>query len=66
MQSLDPIMGGERCLKQQGADNIISATNDALGFAVLRRSVGAGHPKLHAVGEEESSHGRVVKLCTRC
>lgn len=44
------------------SDNIFSAMNDALGFAVLRRSVGAGHPKLHAIGEEERSHGRVVKL----
>jgi hypothetical protein len=34
------------------------------GFTILRQSVGAGHPKMNVVGEEESARAGVVKLTT--
>lgn len=62
MKSLNPIVCREGCLKQQGADNVISGANNPLGFTVLRRGVWAGHQKLHAFGEEKGPHGRIIKL----
>ena len=32
------------------------------GFTILRRGVGAGHTKMDALGEEEVTGARVVKL----
>jgi hypothetical protein len=42
--------------------DIVGGTNHALGLAILRRSVGARHPKLDVVREEEIAGGGVIKL----
>jgi hypothetical protein len=41
--------------------HIVSGTDDALSFTILRRSVGTRHPQKHTVGEEGPS-ARIVKL----
>jgi len=43
-------------------DDVISGTNHALGFTVLRGRVGARHPEQDAVGEKEGASGRVVEF----
>jgi hypothetical protein len=52
----------ERSLKEQGANHVINDAESTLGFTVLRRSVGAGHPQNHPMSGEECSRGGVVKL----
>jgi hypothetical protein len=52
----------ERSLKEQGANHVINGAESTLGFTVLRRSVGAGHPQNHPMSGEECSRGGVVKL----
>jgi hypothetical protein len=39
-----PVPSRERSLKEQGANHVINGAESTLGFTVLRRSVGAGHP----------------------
>jgi hypothetical protein len=36
--------------------------NSTLGFTVLRRAVGAGHPQNHPMSGEECSRGGVIEL----
>ena len=49
-------------MEQKRADNIISGTNYALSFTVLGRDVGARHPEMSAMGEEERAGAGVIKL----
>ena len=49
-------------MEQKRADNIISGTNYALSFTVLGRGVGARHPEMSAMGEEERAGAGVIKL----
>jgi len=62
VEALSPVTGREGGLEQQGAHDVVGGANHALGLAVLRRSVGAGHPQLHTEGQEEGTGRRVVKL----
>lgn len=64
MQPFGPIGGGHARLKQKRADNIVSSTNDPLGFTVLGRRVGALHAKKNVVCEKEGVRTGVVKLAT--
>ena len=61
-EGLNPIGGGHGRLKQQGANDIIDGANNAFGFTVLGRGVGARHAKVNALGEEKVTGARVVKL----
>ena len=61
-ERFNPVRGGHGGLEQQGANNIIGRSNDAFSFTVLRRGVRAGHAKVDAPGEEESTGAGVVKL----
>jgi hypothetical protein len=36
--------------------------NDALGFAVLRRSVGIRHPQKYPFGDKECARGGIIEL----
>jgi hypothetical protein len=49
-------------LKKQRTHHIVSGTDDALSFTILRRSVGTQYLQEHVVGEEEGPSARVVKL----
>jgi dihydrofolate reductase len=44
VQPFYPVASRSKSLKKQGAQHIINGADDALGFTVLRRSVGARHP----------------------
>jgi hypothetical protein len=44
--------------------HIINGAEDALGFTVLRRSVGKRHPQKYPFGGEECARGGVIKLMT--
>jgi dihydrofolate reductase len=59
-----PVASQERSLKEQGANHVINGAESTLGFTVLRRSVGAGHPQNHPMSGEECSRGGVVELPT--
>ena len=41
VECLSPVRRGNAGLKKKGANNVINGANDAFGFAVLRRSIGA-------------------------
>jgi hypothetical protein len=55
VKRFNQIGGWNTSLKQERADNIVDGTNDALGFTILRRGVGARHTKMNAPSEEEST-----------
>ena len=55
MKTLNLVACGKRSLEKKGVDDIVSGTNNTLGFTVLRRSVWAGHPQERAMGEEEGA-----------
>jgi hypothetical protein len=61
VKALNPVVGWKRCLEQQGAHDIVGGANHALGLAILRGGVGARHPKLNTMGQEEGARG-VIKL----
>jgi hypothetical protein len=60
MELIYPVANWERCLKEQGANHIIYSAKSMLGFTVLRRGVGAGHPQNHPMSDEECSRGGVI------
>ena len=62
VQRLGPIRRRHARLKQKGADDIVSGTNDPFGFTVLRRRVGTRHAKEDAMCQEEGARAGVVKL----
>lgn len=62
VKRFNPEGSGELGLKQHGANNVIEGTKDAFGFTILRRGVGARHPKVNTIGEKEGASGGVVKL----
>jgi len=43
-------------------NDIISGADNAFGFTVLRRGVGAGHAQVDTVGKEEGTGARVIEL----
>jgi hypothetical protein len=57
-----PVANQERSLKEQGANHVINGAESTLGFTVLWRSVGVGHPQNHPMSGEECSRGGVVEL----
>jgi hypothetical protein len=57
-----PVASRERSLKEQGANHVINGVKSTLGFTVLWRSVGAGHPQNHLMSGKECSRGGVVEL----
>lgn len=61
-EGLSPVGWRHAGLEQQGADNIVSGSNDALSFTVLGGGVGTGHAQVHAMGEEEHAGAGVVEL----
>ena len=40
-KGISPIGGGHGSLEEQGAGDIVGGTNNALGFAILLRGIGA-------------------------
>ena len=62
MESLNPEGRGSRRLKQKGADNVISGTDDTLSFTVLGVGVRAAHAQVNAVSQEERAGAGVVEL----
>jgi hypothetical protein len=61
-QALSPVASGKGCLEQQGTHDIVRSTNCALSPAVLRGGIGARHPQLDIVGEEEVTRHGVIEL----
>jgi hypothetical protein len=59
-----PVVNWERSLKEQGANHIIYGAKSTLGFTILWRCVGAGHPQNHPASGEECSRVGVVELMT--
>jgi hypothetical protein len=57
-----PVVSRKRSLEEQGANHVINGEDSTLGFTVLWRSVGAGHPQNHPTNDEECSRGGVVEL----
>jgi hypothetical protein len=53
-----------KSLKEERANHIIYDVKSTLGFTVLRRGVGTGHPQNHPMSDEECSRGGVVELTT--
>jgi hypothetical protein len=51
-----------RNLKKQGTQHIIDSAEDALGFTVLRRSVGIRHPQKYPFSGEECTRWGVIEL----
>jgi hypothetical protein len=51
-----------KSLKKQGTRHIINGAEDALGFTILRRSVGTKHPQKYPFGGEECARGSVIEL----
>lgn len=49
-------------MEEDGAHGFVQSADDALGAAVLGRSVGTGQPEGDAVVTKESASGTVVKL----
>jgi hypothetical protein len=47
-----PVASCERSLKEQGVNHVIYGAESTLGFTVLQRSVGAGHPQIHPMSGE--------------
>jgi hypothetical protein len=58
-QPLGLVAGKKGGLEQQGAHDVVHVVNS---LAILRRSIGARHPQLSVVGEEEGTGHGVVKL----
>jgi hypothetical protein len=40
-----PVASRGKSLKEQGANHVINGAESTLGFTILRRSIGAGHPQ---------------------
>jgi hypothetical protein len=59
-----PVASQNRSLKKQGMQHIIDGAKDALGFTVLRRSVGIRHPQKYPFDGEECVRGGVIELTT--
>jgi hypothetical protein len=59
-----PVVNYERNLKERGANHIIYGVKSTLGFTILWRGVGAGHPQNHTMSGEECSRGGIVELTT--
>jgi hypothetical protein len=57
-----PVASRERSMKEQGANHVTNGAESTLGFTILRRSVGTGHPQNHPMSGEECSRGGVVEL----
>jgi hypothetical protein len=64
VEALNPVASWKGGLKQQGAYDIICVANHALNLAILRGGVGARHPELDAMGEEEGAGGGVIELAS--
>ena len=62
VESLNPEGRGSRRLKQKGADNVISGTDDTLSFTVLGVGVRAAHVQVNAMSQEERAGAGVVEL----
>lgn len=62
MKRLNPGGRERRILEQEGANNIVGGTNDALSFTVPGKGVGAGHMQVDAMSEEERAGGGVVEF----
>jgi hypothetical protein len=62
VKALNPVTGWKRNLEQQGTHDIVGGVNHMLGLAILRGGVGAQHPKLDAMGEEEGVEGGAIEL----
>jgi hypothetical protein len=61
VKTLNPVVGWKISLEQQGAHDIIGGVNHALDLTNLRGGVGARHPKLDIVGEEDVAGGGVIE-----
>jgi hypothetical protein len=59
-----PIVSRNRSLKKQRTHHIIDDAKDALGFTVLRRTVGTRHLQKYSFGGEECARGGIVELMT--
>jgi hypothetical protein len=59
-----PVVTWKISLKEQGANHIIYGAKSTLGFTVLQRGVGAGHPQNYPVSGEECSRVGIVELMT--
>jgi hypothetical protein len=57
-----PVASRNRSLKKQGTQHIIDDVKDALGFTVLRRSVGTRHPQKNPFGGKECTRGGIIEL----
>jgi hypothetical protein len=61
-----PVVSQNRSLKKQGTQHIIDGVKDALGFTVLRRSVGIRHPQKYPFGMRERKRYQThIHCCTR-
>ena len=63
-KGISPIGGGHGSLEEQGAGDIVGGTNNALGFAILLRGIGARHTERNTFSKKESTRRRVGKLTT--
>jgi hypothetical protein len=60
VECIYPVTNWKRSLKEQGVNHIICGAKSTLGFTVLRRGVGTGHPQNHLMSGEECSRGGIV------
>jgi hypothetical protein len=64
VEPIYPVANWERSLKEKGVNHIIYGAKSTLGFTILRRGVGVGHPQNHPMSGEEYSRGGVIELTT--
>jgi hypothetical protein len=57
VEAQNPIASEKGGLEQQGVHDIIDGVNHVLNLTILRGGVGAWHPKLDVMGEEECARG---------
>jgi hypothetical protein len=61
VEAQNPIASGKGCLERQRVHDIIDGVNHVLNLTILRGGVGAWHPKLDVMGEEERARGGVIE-----
>ena len=62
MESLNPEGRGSRRLKQKGADNVISGTDDTLSFTILGAGVRAAHAQVNGMSQQDCAGAGVGEL----
>ena len=64
VKGFDPIGRRHRCLKKQGAHDVVGGPNDAFGLAILLGCMGARKAKMNALFKEEGASCIVVEFAT--